>query len=172
MRHKIKEKIYLFIIIGCVYLLVELFYRALSGSMVETNNIKYMSLVGWTSLWMLPIGGISGLSVGILNEYPKYIKLKIWQQCILGSIMITFIELISGIVFNIVFNLGLWDYSNVKYNILGQISLPFSLAWIFVAGFSIWVDDTLRYLLFKQNQLYSLWELIKECLMEIFGKDG
>ena len=46
--------------------------------------------------------------------------------CALG---VTAVELIFGVVFNLWLGLGVWDYSSMPMNILGQICLPFTLLW-------------------------------------------
>ena len=40
----------------------------------------------------------------------------------------------------------------LRFNILGQISLPFSLIWFLLSGIIIIVDDWLRYKLFKEDK--------------------
>lgn len=50
---------------------------------------------------------------------------------IIASGIITALELIFGIIFNLVLKQNVWDYSNTPLNILGQICLPFSLIWFF-----------------------------------------
>ena len=40
----------------------------------------------------------------------------------------------------------------LPFNILGQISLPFSLIWFLLSGVIIIVDDYLRYKLFKEDK--------------------
>ena len=50
--------------------------------------------------------------------------------CALG---VTAIEFIFGVVFNIWLKMGVWDYSNVPFNIMGQICPMFSILWVGVA---------------------------------------
>lgn len=60
----------------------------------------------------------------------KNYELVLWAKCIIGMLIITGIELIFGIVFNIILKENVWDYSNVPLNFLGQICIPFSLIWL------------------------------------------
>lgn len=46
-----------------------------------------------------------------------------------AAIIITLLEFVFGIIFNIFLGMNVWDYSNVPLNIMGQICLPFSLIW-------------------------------------------
>ncbi len=45
------------------------------------------------------------------------------------AIGVTAVELIFGVVINLWLGLGVWDYSSMPMNILGQICLPFTLLW-------------------------------------------
>ena len=66
---------------------------------------------------------------------------------LIASAVITCLELIFGIIFNIMLSEQVWDYSKTPFNILGQICLPFSIIWFFF-GFLI-------YYLFKNIKLLN-----------------
>lgn len=61
-------------------------------------------------------------------------QLSIWMKCLIGMLIITAIELVFGIAFNIILKEHVWDYSNVPLNFLGQICLPFSMIWFVLSG--------------------------------------
>ena len=46
-----------------------------------------------------------------------------------SAMLITAVELVSGIIINRIFQLNVWDYSARPYNILGQICLEYTLLW-------------------------------------------
>ncbi|MBR1763100.1 MAG: hypothetical protein IJ731_07010 [Eubacterium sp.] len=48
-----------------------------------------------------------------------------------ASAVITSLEFVFGVVFNIMLKENVWDYSNTPLNIFGQICLPFSIIWFF-----------------------------------------
>ncbi len=48
---------------------------------------------------------------------------------LLGALAITGVEFAIGCIVNRWLHLGVWDYSALPLNLLGQISLPFSLIW-------------------------------------------
>lgn len=60
----------------------------------------------------------------------KFTGLTFIQKCLIGAIIITVIELLLGIWFNLLLGEGVWDYSNMPLNFMGQICLPFSLIWL------------------------------------------
>lgn len=64
----------------------------------------------------------------------KASSLNFWLKCIIGMIIITGVELIFGIVFNIMLKENVWDYSGMPLNLLGQICVPFSLIWLVLSG--------------------------------------
>lgn len=60
-------------------------------------------------------------------------KLPLWAKGIIGMVLITVIEFIIGIVFNLILKENVWDYSNMPLNIMGQICVPFSAIWFLLS---------------------------------------
>lgn len=117
---------------GVAYVLIELLFRGYSH---------------WT---MFVLGGILFIEIGLLNELFSWDMSLLFQGAI-GSAIITISEFVAGVILNLWLNLNVWDYSNMPFNILGQVCLPFSLIWIFVAVAAVIFDDYLRYWLFKEE---------------------
>ena len=46
--------------------------------------------------------------------------------------MITLVELIAGFVVNILLGWGVWDYSGLPLNFMGQISALYSVLWCLI----------------------------------------
>ena len=118
-----KRNATIFIIFGLIYGLLEILWR------------------GYTSLSMIIVGGICGLIVGLINEKFNY---SVLSQMVIGMVAVTVIEFVSGYVLNIKLGLGIWDYSNMKYNFMGQICPQFSMAWFFLSYAIIYIDDYIR----------------------------
>lgn len=77
----------------------------------------------------------------------KMKKAPLLLKCFLGDLIITAVELIFGLIFNLKYHMQVWDYSNMPLNLLGQICLPFSILWF-----------ALSFLLFKwiiKDKLYK-----------------
>lgn len=72
------------------------------------------------------------------TDIPFYLK------CISGMIIITAIELIFGIWFNIILEEGVWDYSNMPLNFLGQICVPFSAIWLVLSGIAFKIIEKIH----------------------------
>lgn len=52
----------------------------------------------------------------------------------LGGIVLIVSQLTAGLVFNVWLGLGLWDYTSLFGNFLGQICLRYALLWLLLAG--------------------------------------
>lgn len=50
-------------------------------------------------------------------------------RCLAGAGIITGVELGTGLIVNDLLDFGVWDYSNLPLNIMGQVCLPYSLLW-------------------------------------------
>ena len=96
---------------GCVYFLIEMAWRGHSH---------------WT---MAVLGGVCFVLIGDINEFIPW-NMPLVLQGAIGSGTVTLLELVSGIILNLWLGLGIWDYSNMPFNFLGQICLPFSLLWV------------------------------------------
>lgn len=67
-----------------------------------------------------------------------------WHKAWLGGLLITAIELLFGIACNLWLGLGVWDYSLLPYNFLGQICLPFAFVWLGLARLLLYPVRWLR----------------------------
>lgn len=167
MKHSnkyLKNKLIHFLVFGSIYLNIEIITRAINKSLVGFNGICTLSLCGWTSLWMFPIGGFCAVLIGTLNDYPPYYNLKMWQQTIMGGSLIIAVELLSGIFFNIILGLNIWDYSYDKFNFMGQINLKNSISWYVLSVVIVWLDDELSYYIYRDEKPSSLLNYFKKAV--------
>lgn len=82
--------------------------------------------------WSMMIAGglcfiLFSMVAEMLNGKSLLVKAAV---CAVG---VTAIEFIFGVVFNIWLKMGVWDYSNVPFNVMGQICPMFSILWVGVA---------------------------------------
>jgi len=82
---------------------------------------------GYTHFSMIFAGGFCFLMIFLI--YTKYPKLNILSKAVIGSAVITSTELILGLILNYKLHLDIWDYSELRFNLFGQISLLYSLLW-------------------------------------------
>lgn len=105
-----------------------------------------------SSHWTMGVlGGMCFVLVGLINEIMSW-QTPLWIQGIIGSVIITILEFISGLILNIWLGLGIWDYSKVPFNLLGQICIQFTIIWVFLSMLAIILDDWLRYWIFKEEK--------------------
>lgn len=123
----------LFIIGGFIYILIEILWRGHSH---------------WS---MFIAGGVCFLLIGCINEYFTW-DMSLILQGIFGSIFVTLIEFVFGLIFNVLLGMNIWDYSNMPLNLLGQICIPFMLLWVPLSIIAVVADDYLRYWLFREER--------------------
>lgn len=121
----------LFLIYGFMYYIIEVLYR------------------GYSHWSMFILGGLCGVVIGLLNERNK--DISIWEQGLYGAIIVTILEFIIGYILNILLGWNIWDYSDVPFNFLGQICLPFTIIWFILSIVCVYLDDFLREKLFKSE---------------------
>lgn len=112
---------------------------------------------GHTHWTMFLVGGLCFIFCGSINELFDW-DMLIWKQMLICAVGITVIEFVSGVIINIVFKLNVWDYSNLPFNVLGQVCLLFSVLWFGLSFIAIVFDDWLRYWLFDEEKPhYRFW---------------
>lgn len=124
-KNKVIRYITLFLIGGFLYCCIEVIAR------------------GFSHISMLIAGGLAFVLIGNLNKTRK--DMSLIGQMFISMIIITFIELFTGIIVNKIMGLDVWDYSNLPYNFQGQICLLFMNIWFFLSAFAIILDDYIRY---------------------------
>lgn len=101
---------------------------------------------GYTHWSMLGAGGICFMFFGTIGE--KFKKSGILLKALIGSGFITAIELIFGIIFNIILKKNVWDYSRMPLNLGGQICALYSFFWIILSiifiPFATFISHKLR----------------------------
>lgn len=91
----------------------------------------------WT---MFVLGGICFVTLGLINELKPW-NMPLYQQIILGNVIATSLEFITGYLINICLDWEIWDYSSLRGNAMGQICPLFSLLWLPVCLVGIVLDD-------------------------------
>lgn len=107
---KALKKALIFSFGGTGYCLIELIWR------------------GHTHWSMYLTGGFCFFILEQLNRTVLAAK-TIWTKCAVGATVITAVEFSVGCVVNLWLGLGVWDYTRLPMNLLGQISLVYSTLW-------------------------------------------
>lgn len=120
----------LFLIGGRLYTWIEILWREYSH---------------WT---MFILGGALFVILGLLNEYKFRWNQSLLAQSIVGAVIVTIFEFITGCIVNLWLGWKVWDYSQLPFNLWGQICLYYFLLWIPLSAVAIILDDWIRYILY------------------------
>jgi uncharacterized membrane protein len=112
-----------------------------------SGAIIYMGLEllwrGYTHWTMGLVAGIATILIGLINEvFPKDTPLLV--QAPIASLIITELEFISGEILNVYLGLNIWDYSQMPFNVDGQVCLPASILWMVIGTIAVILDDFIR----------------------------
>lgn len=121
--------IVLFLIGGLIYGAVEVAYKG-----------------DCTHLSMFITGGLSFLAIGMMSP-----RIPLLLRMLLGSVLITVLEFLCGVIVNIWLGLSVWDYSDMPLNLMGQICLLFTAYWFVLTFVGIVLDRFLKRKLFGET---------------------
>ncbi|MEE0682519.1 MAG: putative ABC transporter permease [Candidatus Gastranaerophilaceae bacterium] len=98
---------------GGVYIIIEILYRGYSH-------------------WSMAIAG--GVSFLLLHGlFSKFSGMHMILKLVACLIIISSVEFLVGYIVNMRFRWNIWDYSNHRYNLYGQVCLRYSLTWALFA---------------------------------------
>ena len=117
---------------GTVYFLLEVAFKTLRG---ETEQISWTMLV----VAVIPIIAVERCGEQLPWEVP------LWLQALACALLVTAVELVSGLILNVWLGLDIWDYSHLPFNLWGQICPQFSAVWWFLCLLFIPAFDWLRW---------------------------
>ena len=137
-KSKIEKYEFLFFVGATIYVIIEKLYRGYSH---------------WT---MFLLGGICFIALGLINEVIPW-DMPLLLQMFIGGIIITVLELITGCVVNLWFGWNVWDYSELPFNLWGQISLFSSIVWVGLSLVGIVLDDYIRWKFFGEEKPHYRW---------------
>ena len=110
---KRKAGLVIFSVGACGYGLIEVLWR------------------GYTHWSMLGAGGISFLGLAAISKRQE--KVGLFTCAVMGSAFITAVELVFGLIFNVLLKKNVWDYSRLPFNIGGQVCALYSFFWLLLS---------------------------------------
>ena len=125
--------VFLFLIGGFSYYFLEIAFR------------------GYSHFSMIICGGLAFVLSGALNQWSHF-EMSLISQMFLSMVIITLLELVTGLIVNVWLHLNVWDYSAMPYQFMGQICLLYSVLWMALSLVCIFVDDLLRWKVFKEEK--------------------
>lgn len=148
---KVLKVLTIWFLMGMVYFVIEGIWRIPKG--------------GDANISMLFVGGLCGLLIGSINQIPKFYNMSVFKQSLIGTGIVLVIEYTAGYILNIKMGLDIWDYSDMFFNINGQICLEFGLIWLLIMPAAIWLEDFIRFKFWNEGEGYGL----KDVYMEFLG---
>lgn len=110
------------------------------GFIYGTLEIIYR---GHTHPSMFVLGGICLVWIGGLDSFFRRTP-PLPVQMLLGALFITTAEFVCGMILNVWLGLRVWDYSDIPYNIMGQVSIPFCALWVSLCLPAVLIENVLR----------------------------
>ena len=130
--------LFLFLAGGFAYFYIEILYR------------------GYSHFSMIICGGLAFILCGAINQLMHF-RISVVSQMIWSMLIITTLEFITGYIVNIKLHWGVWDYSNLPFNFLGQICLAYSVIWLILSLACIFLDDVIRWKIFDEEKPHYKW---------------
>ena len=85
---------------------------------------------GYTHWSMLLTGGLCLLLLYLIAVRSNWSRPKQW---IAGAAIFTTLEFLVGIIVNLQLGWQVWDYSDMRFNLMGQICPLFSVMWLLLS---------------------------------------
>ena len=76
---------------------------------------------------MAAVGGLCMCTLFMI--YRRFRTVSLLQCAVIGALVITLIEFAAGCIINNWLGLKIWDYSDQKWNIMGQICPLYTVFW-------------------------------------------
>lgn len=133
---KIYNNVILWLTGGIIYFYMEIAFR------------------GYSHFSMLICGGVCFITVGCMGRKilanSKNMLVALPKIMVSGMLIITFYEFVTGVLVNKVLGWNVWDYSEQKYNVMGQICLVYSLLWSVLSLLCVYLDIIIRKYIFDE----------------------
>ena len=114
------------------------------------GGIEIMSR-GFSHISMMIAGGICFILIGSINELYNG-EISLLKQMLISAVIVTIVEFVTGLIVNVWLGLRVWDYSDHRLNIMGQICMLYTMIWFFLSPIAIIMDDYLRYYLMGEEK--------------------
>ena len=101
---------------GTIYFLLEVAWKTATGK---------PEMISWT---MLVLAILLTIAVERCGEQLPW-AVPLWLQALACAALVTAVELAAGLILNIWLGLGVWDYSDLPGDFMGQICPQFAAIW-------------------------------------------
>lgn len=117
---------------GTLYFFIEVAWKTCHGN---------PEMISWTML---------ALAIALAIPLERFGAELPWEtpllvQSAVCGLAITAVEFVAGLIINVWFGMGVWDYSDMPGNIFGQVCPQFLAIWVVLAAAGIVMLDWMRY---------------------------
>lgn len=130
---KLSEYLFLWTLGGCIYYGFEILFRGFSH---------------WT---MFVLGGICLVFFAVQGKMMHWEE-PLWRQVLRCVIFVTGMEFITGIIVNKWLHMNVWDYSNLPFQIFGQVCLQFAVIFSGLCAVGILLSGYLLYWIYGEEK--------------------
>ena len=110
------------------------------------GGLTYMGIEilwrGHTHWSMGVLGGLCFVLIGLLDEWQDHPPL--WLQMLEGTMIVTALELLVGLVVNRWLGWNVWDYSDMPGNLWGQVCPQFAAAWLVLSWAAVKLENLMH----------------------------
>lgn len=130
---KLSEYLFLWALGGCIYYGFEILFRGFSH---------------WS---MFVLGGICLIFFAVQGKMVHW-EDPLWRQILRCVIFVTSMEFITGIIVNKWLHMDVWDYSELPFQIFGQICLQFAIIFSGLCAVGILLSGYLLYWIYGEEK--------------------
>ena len=120
----------------CKHLLLAIF----GGEVYVLLEMAWRGHSHWT---MFLLGGICFLALGLINEVIPW-EMPLWIQVLIGACIVTALEFLAGCVVNLWLGWDVWDYSDMPFNLWGQVCPQFAAAWLVLSWAAVKLENLMH----------------------------
>lgn len=108
-----------------------------------------------------PLKPMYGIALTLLVIYHEILNFDVMPMILLCFLIPTTVEYISGYLLKHIFNKVYWDYSHLKLNINGFVTLKFSIYWTILSMIGIYyLQPIVRSLYVKEEHFFSALTIV------------
>lgn len=146
---------------------------SLLGFIMESTLYKVKTINKHSGIFYGPMTAVYGvgiISIELLNKYLfKKIKcnkiIKLLIEFIILTLILSLIEYLGGNILNYLFDIDMWDYSNIKPNFGKYVCLKNSIIWgilgvAYIHIFKPFTDKILNQITNKETYLFLILFII------------
>ena len=120
----------------------------IGGSLYYVFEQLFRGFSHWS---MFLLGGICVLFIYLQGSKIGWDE-PLWKQILRCDIFVVSMEFMTGIVVNCMWHMNVWDYTDMPFQILGQICLPFAIIFAGLCAVGIFLSSYLACYLFGEEK--------------------